>query len=301
MKVADLGLKKIAGMPEGLEATGFQATELAKAAGVCRAMLQDKDCTVFFAFTSNLMASGLRGLFIEMAKRKMMDAVVTAGGALDHDFIRAHADYEIGSFAEDDVGLHKKSVNRLGNILVPNDRYVMFERKIKPVLKALYEKKKMVSPREVAAEMGRALVGKKSFLAECFKNNIPVYCPGITDSALGLQMHFFKQDHRDFAVDVTADMGEMAALVLSAKKTGAMILGGGISKHYTIASNLLRGGLDYAVYVTTAGEFDGSLSGARAREAKSWGKIGERAATATVHCDATIAFPLIYSGLNARR
>jgi deoxyhypusine synthase len=264
-------------------------------------MQEDKGCTRFFAFTSNLMASGLRGLFIEMAKRRMFDAVVTAGGALDHDFIRAHAGYEIGSFAEDDVGLHRRSVNRLGNILVPNERYVMFEKKIRPVLEKLYKNKKTVSPREVSSAMGEALKGKKSFLGECHRQGIPVFCPGITDSALGLQMHFFKQDHRDFAVDVTADMKEMAALVLGAKKTGAIILGGGISKHYTIASNLLRGGLDYSVYATTAGEFDGSLSGARASEAKSWGKIGERAATATVHCDATIAFPLIFSGVKARR
>ncbi len=301
MKVVDLKPGKIGGMLEGLEGTGFQATELARAIKTASAMQEDRDCTRFFAFTSNLMASGLRGLFIEMVKRKMMDAVVTAGGALDHDFIRAYADYEIGSFAEDDVRLHRRSVNRLGNILVPNERYVMFERKIKPVLAALYKKKSIVSPREVATELGKALVGKKSFLAECYKRGIPVFCPGITDSALGLQMHFFKQDHRDFGVDVTADMGELAAMVLSAKKTGAIILGGGISKHYAIASNLLRGGLDYAVYVTTAGEFDGSLSGARASEAKSWGKIGERAKTATVHADATIAFPILYSGMKAAR
>lgn len=299
MKVSDLRVEK--NLVGGLEATGFQATELAKAVKVCNAMLLDKDCTVFFAFTSNLMASGLRGLFIDMARKRMMDAVITAGGALDHDFIRSFAEYEIGSFAEDDVSLHKKNINRLGNILVPNERYVLLEKKIRPVIEGLYDNKKIVSPREIASEMGKALRGRKSFLGECFRRNIPVFCPGITDSALGLQLHFLKQDRRDFAVDVTADMGELAAAVLSAKRTGAMILGGGISKHYTIASNLLRGGLDYAVYVTTAGEFDGSLSGARASEAKSWGKIGERATTATVHADATIVFPLIYAGLKGGR
>ncbi|MFH1199933.1 MAG: deoxyhypusine synthase [Candidatus Micrarchaeota archaeon] len=301
MKVRDLKANKIGGFLKGLEQTGFQATQLARAARAANEMLADKDATVFFAFTSNLMASGLRGLFIDMAKKRMFDAVITAGGALDHDLIRAYSDYDIGEFASDDVALHKKSVNRLGNILVPNERYVLLEKKMKPILAALYKRKKSMSPREISTGIGKSLSGRQSFLGECAKNGIPVFCPGITDSAVGLQLHFFKQDHRDFAVDVTADMGELATLVLSAKRTGALVLGGGISKHHTIASNLLRGGFDYAIYITTAGEFDGSLSGARASEAVSWGKIREKGVTATVHADATIAFPLLYSGLKARR
>jgi deoxyhypusine synthase len=297
MHVRDLKPQKNGLKLADLESTGFQATELARAAGVTKSMLADEGCTVFFAFTSNMMASGLRGLFIDMAKRRLFDAVVIAGGALDHDFIRAFEEYDVGSFCEDDVLLHKKSVNRLGNIRVPNERYVSFEKRVRPVLEGLYRRKRSVSPREIASELGGFLSGRRSFLAECAKNKIPVFCPGITDSALGLQIYFVKQDHRDFCVDVTADMNELGTLVLSAKRTGALVLGGGISKHHTIAANLLRGGLDYAVYVTTASEFDGSLSGAAASEAKSWGKVAEKGTTATVHADASIAFPLIHAGL----
>ena len=117
---------------------------------------------------------------------------------------------------------------------------------------------------------------------------------------IGLQLYFFKQKHKDFAVDVTADLHELAQLVLTAEKTGAIILGGGISKHHIIGANILRNGLDYAVYVSTATELDGSLSGARTREAKSWGKLKEKGRHASVFCDATIALPVVAEALREK-
>jgi deoxyhypusine synthase len=90
-------------------------------------------------------------------------------------------------------------------------------------------------------------------------------------------------------------MNELAGLSLNADKTGGIILGGGISKHHAIGVNLLRGGFDYAVYVTTSSPWDGSLSGARTNEGISWGKIKEKANHVTIDCDATIALPLLIS------
>ncbi len=280
-----------------LARSGFQGTELTRAASLLKSMRQDPQCTRFLAFTSNMMATGLRGILTEMVEQKRFDAVITAGGALDHDIIRSYRDYTLGSFEDDDAKLHTKSVNRLGNLHVSNSHYVFLEKWVQPLLGELYAEKKIVSASLLAKKLGQKLHAdkKRSFLAACYKNGIPVYSPGVVDSALGLQMHFFKQDHSDFVLDATGDMGALAAQILSAKKTGGLILGGGISKHYTIASNLIRGGLDYAVYVTTASEYDGSLSGAHAREAKSWGKIRSRAQTAVVHAEATLALPLLYA------
>ena len=130
--------------------------------------------------------------------------------------------------------------------------------------------------------------------------SIPVFCPGITDGAIGLQMFFFKQNHPDFCVDVTGDMKELANLVLNAEKTAGIILGGGISKHHVIGANIVREGLDYAVYVSTASEYDGSLSGAQTKEAKSWGKIQEKGRTANVVGDATILFPIMIAALKEK-
>lgn len=278
--------------------TGFQATQLAKAVEVIKAMKKEK-ALIFLSFTSNMVASGLRGIFAELCEKKFVDVIITAGGSIDHDLIRSYDDYLVGDFSMDDAELHKKGVNRIGNILVPNERYELLEEKMQPIFEKLYSTCNPCSASEMAREIGLSIGNDKkakkeySFLYWAAKNNIPVYCPGITDSAIGLQTYFFKQKKKDFGIDITKDMPKLGQLVLDAEKTGGIILGGGISKHHTIAVNILRGGLDYAVYVTTSSPWDGSLSGARTQEAVSWGKVAESASHVTVDGDATITVPLI--------
>jgi deoxyhypusine synthase len=131
------------------------------------------------------------------------------------------------------------------------------------------------------------------------KNDIPVYVPGITDGAVGYQTWLFSQDH-DFKLNLLKDEGELSDLIFSAKKTGALIVGGGISKHHTIWWNQFKDGLDYVVYVSTADEWDGSLSGARPREAVSWGKISEKAKRVMVEGDASLILPVMLSSLVTR-
>ncbi|NYZ77674.1 deoxyhypusine synthase [Candidatus Micrarchaeota archaeon] len=278
------------------EHVGFQATNLGKAVKLIERMRKEK-ATIFLTFTANMVASGLRGIFADMCRRKLIDVVITTGGSLDHDLIRTEKPYLLGDFDMDDKELHEKGVNRIGNILVPNDRYEFLEKKIQPLFEKLYSKNKIVSPSEIAKAIGESVSDKNSFLYWCAKNNIPVFSPGITDSAIGLQVYFFKQKRKDFGIDVTGDMQQLASLALNAEKTGGMILGGGISKHHAIGVNILRGGMDYAVYVTSSPEWDGSLSGAKTKEAVSWGKIKESASHITVNGDATIVFPLMYSKL----
>jgi len=86
-------------------------------------------------------------------------------------------------------------------------------------------------------------------------------------------------------------------LACALKRTDTLIIGGGISKHHVIWHSQFRGGLDYAVYISTAVEYDGSLSGARTREAISWGKIKEKARHITIEEDATVALPIIAATL----
>jgi deoxyhypusine synthase len=221
-----------------------------------------------------------------------VDAIITAGGSLDHDLIKSAKSYELGDFMMDDAALHKRGVNRIGNILVKNDRYAYLEGFMRGVFEELYQGGNATCPSAIARKIGEK-TGPDSFLHWCTKNRIPVFCPGITDSAIGLQAYFFRQKRKDFGIDVTMDMNELAQISLNADKTGGIVLGGGISKHHAIGVNLLRGGFDYAVYVTTSSPWDGSLSGARTNEGISWGKIKETANHVTVDADATIAFPLI--------
>lgn len=287
------------GLVKSYSSMGFQASHLADAVEIMQTMKKEKT-TVFFGFTANLVASGMRGIIKEMCKSKFVDAIVTTAGALEHDIMKSHKPYLKGSFNADDVGLHKKGINRIGNIFVPSERYIYLEKFLLGIFKEIYDEKKCTCPKELAEKFGEKL-GGDSFLYWCAKNKIPVFCPGISDGAIGLQMYFFKQEHRDFCVDVTGDMKELADLTLNADKTSAIILGGGISKHHIIGANLLRDGLDYAVYFTTAQEYDGSLSGAQTREAKSWGKIKEKAKSATVYGDAAISFPLAYACMKEKK
>ncbi|MFH1785600.1 MAG: deoxyhypusine synthase [Candidatus Micrarchaeota archaeon] len=273
--------------------TGFQATNIGNAIDIV-AKMKKEGATVFLTFTSNMVASGLRGIFTEMCKKKFVDVIITAGGSIDHDLIRSSKKYLIGDFMMDDKELHQKGINRIGNILVPNECYVHLEKFMQPVFEELYQSQpdRKVSPSQIAHKIGEK-TNEDSFLHWCTKNKIPVFCPGITDSAIGLQTYFFKQKRKDFGIDVTKDMNQLAQMAMNAKKTGGIILGGGISKHHAIGVNLLRDGFDYAVYVTTSSPWDGSLSGARTTEGISWGKIKEKANHITVDCDASIAVPLI--------
>ena len=273
---------------------GFQATNLSLGAEIIRKMRKEK-ATIFLTFTANMVASGLRSLFARLCEKRMVGVIITTGGAIEHDFIRSFKPYLLGDFNMDDGELRKKGINRIGNILVPNERYVLLEKKIQPLFKRMYKEKKMISPSDLAREMGRSTKDRNSFLYWAAKNGIPVFSPGVTDSAIGLQTYFFKQDHPDFGIDVTGDMKTLADIVLNAEKTGGIILGGGISKHHALGANIVRDGMDYAVYVTTSQPWDGSLSGARTNEAVSWGKINKRGKHATIYGDATIIFPLLIS------
>ena len=233
-----------------------------------------------------------------MIEKGLVDIIITTCGTLDHDLARAYGgDYYHGSFELDDAELHKTGINRLGNVLVPNESYgIILENKMKPVLEELYKKKKEWSGRELIYEFGKRLNDKNSILYQAAKKNIPIYVPGITDGAFGTNLVWFSQDN-DFKVDLLKDEKELADMAFSERKTGALMIGGGISKHHTIWWNQFKGGLDYSVFITTATQYDGSLSGARLKEAVSWGKIREKAKYVTVDGDATIILPIMLAAI----
>jgi deoxyhypusine synthase len=204
-----------------------------------------------------------------------------------------------------DLELHRRSINRLGNIFIPTESYgVILEEKIQPIIDKLYAKRHKWSTKDLIWEFGRSLEneknGKDSILYWAWRNKIPIYVPGITDGAFGSQLWMYYQEHRDFTIDLLQDEQELSDIIFNAKRIGALIIGGGISKHHVIWWAQYRDGLDYAVYLTTAVEHDGSLSGARLHEAISWGKLKEQADSVTIDGDATVLLPLMASALLER-
>jgi deoxyhypusine synthase len=283
------------------KAWGFTAGKLATGVNIMQTMAKAQNCLKFISFTGNLVATGTRGVFRELIKRKLVDVVITTCGTLDHDLARCWRKYYRGSFVMNDSKLHEAGINRLGNVLVPNESYgTIIEEKIQQVLQELWDEgNREVSPSQFCKEIGLRACNETSILYWAAKQDIPVFVPGITDGAVGYQTWLFSQDH-DFKLNLLKDSGQLSDLVFSAKETGALIVGGGISKHHTIWWNQFKDGLDYVVYVSTADEWDGSLSGARPREAVSWGKISERAKRVMIEGDASLILPLMLSSLLAR-
>ena len=283
------------------KAWGFTAGKLATGLNILEKMAGDKKCVKFISFTGNLVATGTRGVLKELVKRKLVDVVVTTCGTIDHDVARCWKDYYKGSFLMNDAKLREKDINRLGNVLVPNDSYgIIIEEKMRVLLQSLWgEGMKEVSSRQLCHEIGKRVCNESSILYWAARNNIPVYVPGITDGAVGYQAWFFSQDH-DFRINLLRDSGELNEIVFNAERTGALIIGGGISKHHTLWWNQFKDGLDYAIYISTADEWDGSLSGARPREAVSWGKISEKAKKTMIEGDASVILPLMVSALITR-
>jgi len=288
------------------EGGGFVAKKLALGVDILEKVAKEENCTKFLSFPACIISTGTRGVIKDLVKNKMVDVVITTCGTLDHDFARIWKDYFHGSFDADDKELHKKEIYRLGNIFIPQECYgPILEDKIQPILQKLYDAgRKELTGKEFIWELGKSLENEEkkedSILYWAWKNKIPVFVPGITDGSVGSQLWMFSQKHSDFKIDLLADEKELANIAFNAKKLGALMIGGGISKHHTIWWAQFGHGLDYAVYITTAVEWDGSLSGAQTREAISWGKIKEEAKHITIEGDATILLPLMISALKER-
>ena len=280
---------------------GFESKNLVDGLNILTSMIEDKNCLKFMSFVGAIVSTGLRGVITDMVKNKMCDVIITTCGALDHDIARHYSNYLEGSFTMDDSELMEKEIHRLGNVLVPMKSYgPLIEEKMQNFLQQAYKDgKREMSTRDITKMIGEHL-GEDSFLYWANKNNIPVIVPGIMDGAVGSQIWMFSQNHADFKLNIVADGDLLSGLIFKAKKSGALMIGGGISKHHTLWWNQYREGLDYAVYITTAQEFDGSLSGALVREAISWGKVTKNAKQTTIHAEATTILPFLYSALLAK-
>jgi deoxyhypusine synthase len=276
---------------------GFSAKEVATGVDLLARILGDREMTTFLSFPADIVSTGTRGVLATLVREGYVDAIITTCGTLDHDLARSFRSYYHGDWDLDDAALHRRHVYRLGNIVIPEANYgTILERKMRPILDRLWAGgTRALSTRALSAAIGEAIpAGERlSILRAAFDRHVPVIVPGITDGAVGSQVWLYWQDHRGLSFDLLSDEQLLSDLVYEAKRAGAVMLGGGISKHHTIWWNQFRGGLDAALYLTTAVEWDGSLSGARTREAVSWGKVKATARHTTVTGDVTVLFPLM--------
>ncbi len=296
--VKDLKINKNTSIEELMaqfsDAGGFTATKIAQAYSILKDMLTDE--TRILSFPADIISTGTRGIIKEMVRKKMFNVLITTCGTLDHDLARSFKNYYHGYFEMDDVELSKKGIYRLGNVIIPKDNYGgIIESKMDLFFEFIEIKE--WKPYELLWELGRFINKEDSILYWAYKNKIPVFVPGITDGAVGSQLWSFWERNKKFKINIFEDEHALSDIIFTTKSSGALMVGGGISKHHTIWWNQFRGGLDHAVYITTAVEYDGSLSGARTREAISWGKIKSKAEHITVEGDATVLLPLLIGPL----
>ena len=276
--------------------TGFQASHFGKAIEIVEKMIKEK-ATIFLGCTSNLITSGIRDVVRYLAEKKKIDVFVTTAGGIEEDIIKCLGDFKLGEFSASGELLREKGVNRTGNIFVPNSRYIAFEKFMNPLLEKIYKEQKetgkIISVSELIMVMGKEIGNKESVLYQCYKNGIKVYCPAVTDGSIGDMIHFFMYKNPDFKLDIAHDIHDLNEYSITQKKTGMILLGGGIMKHHICNANLMRNGADYAVYINTGEEWDGADSNARPDEAVSWGKMKGKGESIKVHGDVTILFPLM--------
>jgi len=292
------------------DAGGFTASKLARGRDILRDSMSktnDEGVLNWLSFPACLCATGTRGFFLEAIKNKKFNVIITTCGTLDHDIARTYENYFHGDFNLDDVALGDEGLNRLGNVIIPNECYgEILENILIPWLEEIEEERKRESPDnpwlgfgsvELCWAIGNRIKDENSLLYWAAKNRIPIVIPGLSDGAIGAQLFMHRQKKPDFMIDFLADEQILSDLTWTAKESHALMVGGGISKHHVIWWNQYRGGLDSAVGITTAPEYDGSLSGARLREAISWGKIRAEAPQVVIEGDASLILPILGADL----
>jgi len=223
--------------------------------------------------------------------------VVSSAGGIEEDLIKCLGPTGVGAFNLDGAMLRKRGLNRIGNLIVPNDNYCKFEDWVVPILnEALADQKAngtIYSPSTLIRLLGERIGNEDSIYYWAAKNDIPVFCPALTDGSLGDMIFFHSYKSPGFILDLVADIRRMNRSAMDADCTGMLILGGGVIKHHIANANLMRNGADFAIYINTGQEFDGSDAGASTDEAVSWGKIKPKARMVKVCADATLLLPLL--------
>ena len=265
---------------------------------------QKVKCKIFLAHTSNMISSGMREYIRYLVQNKMVQAIVTSAGGIEEDFIKCLAPTQIGDYELDGKELRKQGLNRIGNMIMPNDNYCLFEDWFTPILEKMHDEQdqgEKWTPSKIINRLGKEINDERSVYYWAWKNEIPVFCPALTDGSLGDMLYFHCYKRGGFVVDIVEDIRRINDQALKARKSGCIVLGGGTPKHHVMNANLMRNGADFCVYVSTGQAFDGSDSGASPDEAVSWGKIKNWARPVKVHADASLAFPFIVAKCFARR
>lgn len=284
---------------------GLQATQIGRGRQLVQRILHHRahGDRVFLAYTSNLISCGLRDTFAYLAKEKLVDCFISSAGGIEEDVIKCGGSTVVGQFGLDGRALRRRGINRIGNLLVPNDNYCWFEDFFMPVLGTLHEAQRAsrwqthTRPSDFIAAMGAAMEKEhpdtctSSLLYWCYKNAIPVFSPAFTDGSMGDMIYFYNFSQKGLVVDPIGDVVRLRALAAKEGegRNAAIVLGGGLPKHHLLHTVAM----DTVVMVTTGLEADGCVSSSVLADDQSCGLLKRGAEVVRVQGDATVVFPLM--------
>jgi deoxyhypusine synthase len=270
------------------------AGRLAKAVDVFTEMLSDESYTVFLSLAGPMVPGGLRNVVSELIANNHVDVIVTNGANVVHDIIEAIGKrHLIGSSNAEDTLLRSLGRGRIRDIYVPQEAFEALENKLFEIFDSIPKQERTkLSVGNLLDKIGRHLKDEESILYQASINETPIFSPGILDSMLGLHIWTYSQ-LKPISIDLMADMQQFSDIIYKSDKTGVIILGGGLPKHFVLGANILREGVDAAVQITLDRPEAGSLSGAPLEEGVSWKKVKNDDKLVTVIGDAIILFPIV--------
>ena len=275
----------------------FSAGRVAKAVEIYHEMLK-AGSTIFMGVGGAMVPGGLRRVLTQAINEELVNVIVTTGANVTHDLIEAFGGYHArGEALVDDAGLRERGISRIFDVYVPQQIFELFEDHIQPMFAEVTKNGARISSAELLRRIGSHLKDENSFVKAAATKNVPVFCPAIADSILGLQAWLYSQEH-ELNIDCLRDVQEMVELASNAKEPGAVLLGGGVPKNFIFQSMLLTPkSFKYAIQVTMDRPEPGGLSGATLEEAKSWGKVTPDAKLVTVIGDVTVILPIIVAAV----
>ena len=275
---------------------GFGARRLSEAVAICEKMLSG-DFTKFLTISGAMVPAGMRNIVSDLIRKGHVDVLVITGANLVHDIIESFGCHCLGTPESDDAALRAEGVSRIYDVFLRDQDFVAFEDLMQKIIP---ETDKILSGRELIAILGSRIEDEGSILRSAFDMNVPVFCPALPDSMIGLQAWMFSQTKK-LTVDAFADIKEIVDICYESPRSGILIVGGGVPKNFALQSMLLTpNSFDLAIQLTTDTPENGGLSGATLSEAVSWGKISENARFVTVYGDATITLPMLVAATMER-
>jgi deoxyhypusine synthase len=298
--------KNTAQLLENMSGISFQGRNLSTALSIWREMLKE-DMVIFLGLAGAMIPAGLRQVLVYLIKNRLIDCLVSTGANLFHDchesLGRVHWR---GTHQVDDVELKKAGIDRIYDTFALEKEFRKTDSYIRDFAYNL-DLTRPYGTREFLYLLGEKLskeMKKEGILTSAYKTKVPIYCPAISDSSIGIALATHYKRNR-FPLDVIKDVEELALIVMNSKATGVIYVGGGTPKNFiqqaeitaSIMKNAEVPGHKYAIQITTDAPQWGNLSGCTFQEAQSWGKIHRKARTVTVYCDATIALPFLVTAL----